>query len=254
MVMLHTTLLYLHIALGALALIVYWLPIVSRKGGRLHIQAGKLFYYLMLLVAASGMLMSGIALYDPLSIYANGRQLTNEQISNFLVWRIPFSQFLLLLSLLTWVSVRHAIGVLKARDNRRLLRGIRYQGPVWLMYPVALYVLYQGLSIGMPLLIIFAIVSLSTATTISMYVFKQAVSPRAWIIEHFTAMVGSGIAVYTAFFAAGGRRLLAELLPGNWQLVSWLAAPTIGIIVLISLSGYYKRRYKVSSNNTLQQG
>ena len=99
----------------------------------------------------------------------------------------------------------------------------------------------------MPLLIIFAVVSLVTATSISLYVYKKAVSPRAWIIEHFGSMVGSGIAVYTAFFAAGGRRMLAEILPGNWQLVSWLAAPVVGTTVLLLLTGFYKRKYRVSS-------
>ena len=93
-----------------------------------------------------------------------------------------------------------------------------------------------------------------TASSISFYVYKKEIKPRAWIIEHFSAMVGSGIAVYTAFFAAGGRRMLAELLPENWQLVSWLAAPVIGAIVLITLTGYYKRKYKVQPNKALQQG
>ena len=67
-------------------------------------------------------------------------------------------------------------------------------------------------------------------------------------------MLGSGIAVYTALFAAGGRRMLSQWLPGEWQLVSWLAAPVIGAIVLITLTGYYKRKYKVQPNKALQQG
>lgn len=247
MLLLHSTLLYLHIVLGAIALVVYWLPIIARKGGALHIQAGKLFYYLMLTVAGSGIVLCTIGLIDPIGIYTAGQQLSTEQINRMLIWRVPFSQFLLLLSLLTWVSVRHAIGVLKAKADRSLLRRWYYQGPVFLMFPLAGFVAYKGISIGMPLLIIFAMVSLVTATTICLYVYKKAVSPRAWIIEHFGSMVGSGIAVYTAFFAAGGRRMLAEILPGNWQLVSWLAAPVIGTTVLLLLTGFYKRKYRVSS-------
>lgn len=254
MLSLHTTLLYLHIVLGAIALVVYWLPIFTRKGGALHIQAGKVFYYLMLVVAGSGIVLCGIGLIDPIGIYVASEQLTTEQANRMLVWRIPLTQFLLLLSLLTWVTVRHAIGVLKAKDNRALLRRWYYQGPVFLMFPLAGFVAYKGISVGMPLLVIFATVSLVTATTISLYVYKKAVSPRAWIIEHFSSMVGSGIAVYTAFFAAGGRRLLAELLPDNWLLVSWLAAPVVGTAALITLTGYYKRKYKVQPSKALQQG
>lgn len=248
MLLLHTTLLYLHIVLGAIALVIYWVPVVVRKGSALHIRVGKVFYYLMLTVAGSGIVLSAIGLSDPVGIYAAGQNMTNEQIQRMLVWRVPFSQFLLLLSLLTWVTVRHAIGVLRAKTDRALLRRWSYQGPVVAMYPLAAYVGYQGIQIGMPLLIVFAAVSLVTATTISRYVYKNELLPRQWIIEHFSAMIGSGIAVYTAFFAAGGRRLLAEFLPGNWQLVSWLAAPVIGLSALILLSGYYKRKYKVLPN------
>src|SRR5690606_12827191 len=118
MLSLHTTLLYLHIVLGAIALVVYWLPIFTRKGGALHIQAGKVFYYLMLAVAGSGIVLCGIGLIVPSGIYVASEQPTTEQANRMLVWRIPLTQVLLLLSLLTWVTVRHAIGVLKAKDNR----------------------------------------------------------------------------------------------------------------------------------------
>ncbi|MBZ9612644.1 hypothetical protein [Rheinheimera maricola] len=250
----HSILLYLHIALGAIALLLYWLPVVVRKGSKLHVNAGNVFYYLMLIVSGSGMVMSLMGLYDPVGIYTAGKQMTTEQIERMLVWRVPFSQFLLLLSLLTWVTVRHAIGVLQAKSDRAMLRRWNYQAPVLLLFPTALYVAWQGIIVGMPLLIIFAAVSLTTATTISLYVYKSDVKPRAWIIEHFSAMIGSGIAVYTAFFAAGGRRMLSQWLPGEWQLVSWLAAPVIGLTALILLTGCYKRKYKVQHNNALQQG
>ncbi|KUM54763.1 hypothetical protein [Rheinheimera sp. EpRS3] len=253
MSLIHTTLLYLHIALGAVALLLYWLPVIARKGSKLHINAGKVFYYLMLIVSGSGIVMSLMGLYDPVGIYTAGKQMTAAQIERMLVWRIPLSQFLLLLSLLTWVTVRHAIGVLHAKTDRSMLRRWFYQGPVLVLFPTALYVAYQGITVGMPLLVIFAVVSLVTASTISLYVYKKEIKPRAWIIEHFSSMVGSGIAVYTAFFAAGGRRMLSQWLPEQWQLVSWLAAPVIGVTAMILLTGYYKRKYKVLPNKALQQ-
>ena len=136
--LIHTTLLYLHIALGAVTLLLYWLPVIARKGSKLHINAGKVFYYLMLIVSGSGIVMSMIGLYDPVGIYTTGRQLTAEQVERMLVWRIPLSQFLLLLSLLTWVTVRHAIGVLRAKSDRRMLQRWFYQGPVLSMFPLAI--------------------------------------------------------------------------------------------------------------------
>ncbi|MBV2130060.1 hypothetical protein [Arsukibacterium indicum] len=254
MLAIHTTLLYMHIFLGAIALMVFWLPIFARKGGKLHIVAGKVFYTVMLVVSGSGIIMSLIGLSDPVGIYINSKQLSSAQIDSIMLWRIPFTYFLLLLSLLTWVTVRHAIGVLRAKANRAMLRSWQYQAPVLLMFPAAVFVGWQGIDTGMPLLIIFAVVSLITATTICLYVYRATVAPRAWIIEHFGSMVGAGIAVYTAFFAAGGRRVLSQWLPGEWQLVSWLAAPVIGVTVLIAMKGYYQRKYKVQHNKALQQG
>src|SRR5690606_29040648 len=103
MLTIHTSLLYLHILLGAIALILYWLPIAVRKGSPLHIKAGKIFYYVMLIVSGSGIILCLIGLNDPVGIYAAGKQLSTESIQRMLVWRIPVSQFLLLVSLLTWI-------------------------------------------------------------------------------------------------------------------------------------------------------
>jgi hypothetical protein len=254
MLLIHTSLLYLHIALGSVALLLFWLPAFARKGSKLHINAGHGFYYVMLVIAASGMILCGIGLHDPIGIYAADKVLTEAQQQRLLVWRIPLSQFLLLLSLLTWVMVRHAVTVLRVKENRAVLRGIAFQGPNLILIPGAIYVCWQGINIGMPLLIIFAIVSIISSLSICAYVYKQQIKPRQWIIEHFSSMIGSGIALYTAFFAAGGRRIVSQWLPGEWQLVSWLVAPIIGVTAMILLTGYYKRKYKVQHNKTLQQG
>ena len=241
---LHSILLYTHIALGSIALLLFWLPVIVKKGSKLHNNAGQVFYYIMLLVSGSGMVMSGLTIYDPLAIYPMPN-LSGVELQRFLGWRVVFSQFLLLLSLLTWVSVRHAIGVLLAKANRNLLKRLSFLGPVLLMLPLSLFVAWQGYKFNQTLLMIFAGVSFYTAVSICVYIFKAEIKPRQWIIEHFSAMVGTGIAVYTAFFAAGGRRMLSQLLPDEWQLVSWLAAPVIGLTALILLTGYYKRKYKV---------
>lgn len=245
MLTLHTTLLYLHILLGAIALVIYWLPIFARKGSPLHVNIGRLFYAIMLVIAFSGVTLCLIGLFDPKAVFTAGRSLTEVEITRLLAWRIPFTQFLLLLSVLTWVTVRHAIGVLKAKTERQQLRQLSYQGPVFLLFPLALYVAYQGIRLGMPLLTIFSCVSLGTAISICRYVYKKTIRPREWIIEHFTSMIGSGIAVYTAFFAAGGRRMLSTLLPNDWQMLTWLAAPMIGVTALVTLKGYYQRKYRV---------
>jgi hypothetical protein len=256
MLAIHTTLLYFHIALGSIALLLYWLPIVTRKGSALHIKAGKWFYAIMLVLSGSGMLMCSIALYDPIAIYVAGKNMTEAQVDKMLHWRIPVSQFLLLLSLLTWVTVRHAVAVLRVKHNNAALRAWPYQGPNLMLLLLAIYVGWQGITVGITLLIIFAAVSLLSAISICFYVYKKDLQPRQWIIEHFSSMIGAGIAVYTAFFAAGGRRIVAQWLPEHWQLVTWLAAPALGTLAILTLKGYYQRKFNVvpaKSHKALQQ-
>jgi len=243
---LHSILLYTHIALGSIALLLFWLPVIVKKGSKLHNNAGQVFYYIMLLVSGSGMVMSGLTIYDPLAIYPMPN-LSGIELQRFLGWRVVFSQFLLLLSLLTWVSVRHAIGVLLAKADRSLLKRLSFLGPVLLMLPLSLFVAWQGYKFNQTLLMIFAGVSFYIAASICVYVFKAEINPRQWIIEHFTSMVGTGIAVYTAFFAAGGRRLISELLPEQWMMLTWLAAPVIGVGAIILFKGHFQRKYKVKT-------
>jgi uncharacterized membrane protein len=42
---------YVHVAIGTLALLLYWIPLLSRKGGRLHRAWGKRFFVTLLVVA-----------------------------------------------------------------------------------------------------------------------------------------------------------------------------------------------------------
>lgn len=252
----HSSLLYLHIALGSIALLLFWVPVIVRKGSKLHNNAGKVFYYIMLLVSGSGMVMSSMTIYDPLAIHAVNDAMSTAELQRYIGWRVVFSQFLLLLSLLTWVTIRHAIGVLQAKADRTLLKRIHYLGPVLLMLPLSVFVFRQGYRFDQTLLMIFAGVSFYTALSICVYTFKAQIKPRQWIIEHFTSMVGAGIAVYTAFFAAGGRRLVSAILPEQWMMLTWLAAPVIGIGAIILFKGYFQRKFKVqpAPASTLQQG
>ena len=237
--------LYLHIGLGSVALLLFWLPVCVRKGSTLHNNAGKAFYYIMLVVAGSGILMSSMTIYDPIAIYVTDTTRSQIELQRFLGWRVVFSEFLLLLSVLTWVSVRHAMAVLKAKANRALLKRGQYLIPVLLMLPLAGFVAWQGYRFNQTLLMIFAAVSAYIALSICRYTFKAQVQNREWIIQHFTSMVGTGIGVYTAFFAAGGGRIISDILPEQWMMLSWLTAPVIGLGSILMFKGYFQRKYKV---------
>lgn len=244
---LHTSLLALHILLGAICLMLFWVPVVSVKGSMLHNTAGKLYYKMMLFIAGSGVLMCLMVLYSPTMVYGQNPNWTAAQLQKFITERRLFSFFLLQLSLLTWVTVRHAYGVLKVKAELAQLRVWSYQGPVWALLVGSVALAIVGIGAGDLLSIIFSGVGAMTVIGILRYIRQPGLQPRQWIIEHFTSMIGTGIALYTAFFAAGGRRLLAEVLTGQWQVISWIIAPVLGISAIILFKRHFSRKFRVGS-------
>lgn len=245
MSLIHSTLLYLHILIGALCLLLFWVPVFSKKGSKLHNISGRGYYYSMLFIAASGIIMSTLVLIDPIAVYASTNPLPADKVEHFAHTRRHFSSFLLLLSLLTWVTVRHAYGVLQAKADRQRLKTSEYQLPVMMLLLGAVYMLWSGWQSRTPLFMIFSVVAIFTAVNIWRYSWQKQLAERQWIIEHFSSMISSGIALYTAFFAAGGRRMLAGILIGHWQIVSWVIAPLLGMLAIILFKKHFERKFRV---------
>lgn len=251
MSLVHSTLLYLHILIGTLCLLLFWLPVISKKGSKLHNKSGRCYYYSMLFIAGSGIIMSTLVLIDPIAVYASANPLPADKVEHFVRTRRHFSSFLLLLSLLTWVTVRHAYSVLQVKANLQQLKTSQYQLPVVMLLLGGIYMLWFGWQSRTPLFMIFSVVAIFTAVNIWRYSWQKQLAERQWIIEHFSSMISSGIALYTAFFAAGGRRILADVLVGHWQIVSWVIAPLLGVSAIILFKKHFERKFRVIAKQQL---
>lgn len=241
----HSTLLYLHILFGAICLLLFWLPVFSKKGSKIHNTSGRIYYQMMLFVAASGVIMSIMVLIDPIAVYIRDNPLPANKVAQFVNERRHFSSFLLLLSVLTWVTVRHAYAVLQAKSARQQLKHWQLQLPVLALLLGSFYMLWSGWQSGTVLFMIFSSVGIFAAIGMLRYTWQKQLAERQWIIEHFSSMIASGIALYTAFFAAGGRRILAGVLVGNWQIVSWVIAPLLGMLAIILFKKHFERKFRV---------
>lgn len=238
MLALHSLLLKFHIILGSFALLLFWLPMLSRKGGALHRNSGRYYSYLMNAVALSGLLMAALVWLDPIAVKGDGILVDGQVSARKLDFLMLFNLFLFLLSLLSWVTIRHATGSLLCKQNRDALKHWTYQAPVWLLAVLAPYAAWQGFQYQMPLVMVFAGISIVTSLRILAYLYTPTVAGNRWLIEHVGAMIGSGIAAYTAFFAFGGRTFFAELLTGHWIMIPWLLPSLMGIPASI----WFKRR------------
>ncbi|MEO1266157.1 MAG: hypothetical protein AAFV26_10680, partial [Pseudomonadota bacterium] len=72
---LHAALLAAHIAIGTVAIFVFWLPIFARKGGPLHVKAGRIYSWTMYAVSATAIVMSTAVLLDPVGVRFPDRNL-----------------------------------------------------------------------------------------------------------------------------------------------------------------------------------
>jgi uncharacterized membrane protein len=242
----HQFLVYLHIVFGAIALVVFWIPVFNKKGSRNHIKVGKLYEKTMIVICVSGILSSVIALSDPIGIYYADRNFTPERASEIAQYTRNTSMFLLMLSFLVLTSVRH--GILAVQDKAKRIH-LRARSHVTLMSTLAvlgLVVMAIGVNQMNWLLIIFSAISIFSAFNMIRYAFKPELNKRQWIIEHLNAMAGTGIGVYTAFSAFGGRKVLSTILPDQWLMMSWLFPSIVGSVMIVVAARRYRKQYRVS--------
>jgi hypothetical protein len=231
-----------------MALLLFWVPILTKKGGLDHRKFGRHYANTMYMVAGTGALMALMVLYAPLVIkYQFVNDNTNtEQLA--LRLRI-FWGFLLYLSLLTFVNVRHGILVLKNKKQHSNMREWPHLAFIGLLLIGGIVLLAFGVIYSNTLHIIFGILGTVLAMQIGHFCLAKSVSPNRWLVEHLGAFIGSGIGAYTAFLAFGGRSLFSEL--GQWQIIFWIAPGVVGAIASALMSRKYKDGLSVIKTNSL---
>ncbi|NMD53251.1 hypothetical protein HG547_16735 [Shewanella sp. DNRA4] len=231
---------FLHITAGALALVLFWMPAMLKKGSANHSRFGRYYVYAMYTVAATGVAMAATGLIDPLAVIkqpaANADALAAQIAERKNAWI-----FLIYISLLTLITVRHGVLVLRYKAQRQQLKSplhLSLMLSLTLLGPVMALWGYQEKLI---LAVIFGLLGTTVGAGFLRYSFKATLTKLEWWIEHLGAMIGSGIACYTAFFAFGGSRLFID--HGNLRLLLWTLPGVVGFVVIRYLSGKYQRRF-----------
>ena len=63
--LLYQGLVLVHVVIGFASLVVFWLPLMVKKGGRWHKQAGMAFAIMMYVVSITAFVVSVMLLIDP---------------------------------------------------------------------------------------------------------------------------------------------------------------------------------------------
>ena len=249
--LIHQATFYLHIVVGSLSLIVFWLPFITKKGNRNHKRLGKVFTNVMYTVAASGVVMSSLVLFDPVAVRFPEGELNKEKLESIVFNSRVSAGFLFMLSILVIVFLRQSLLVLKAKHNRELLKTPLHLATLGFVGILGIAVGFVGIVFKIILLDVFAILSIVTCLRCLHYIYKPAIKEREWIIAHLGNICGAGISAYTAFFSFGGRRIFEDILMGNMQILPWVLPGVLGGFAISHMDKKFSKQFKIMDSVNL---
>lgn len=229
---LHQLLLVVHIAIGTIAIVAFWVPVASKKGGRLHRQAGRIYTWAMYAVAISAIAMSSIVLFDPIGVRFPDRNLDPARAANIASQSRLFAVFLFMLGLLVLSGLRHGLLALQVRKNPSAFKSLRHITLVASLSIMAVIVGFVGYQASSILLMIFGFIAGSGAFSMIRDIRKTSFTRREALYAHFNGLIGTGIGAYTAVIVFGGSRLLSQILTGQWQVIPWVTPAIVGTIII----------------------
>lgn len=212
MTSLYPLLVALHGIAGALALLTFWMAALARKGGPWHRRAGQAY-----LGAMGGILVTA----PPLAAarFAEGHSVTGA--------------FLAYLVVISATGVWTAWRAVRDRDDVERYTGPVYRALAGCSLAAGLAVLALGILKSVPLLIGFSAIGLVSGLDMLRKRRNRAAlarRPRWWMVEHYTAMLGNGIATHIAFLAIGLPRLLPALDGTMLHYAAWFGPIAVALV------------------------
>jgi hypothetical protein len=236
---LHLLLRATHISVGALGLVLFWIPLCTQKGGRVHRLTGRWFVATVYIVAFSGIVSSVWAIASPAS-FLHTIDPPPDVVANL---RFLFS-ILAILAVLALQGVVLGMRVVRIKDgNEPLLHlPLQFAFGLQLVASIALAI-YAATSLQQSagqarfyIPLVLAIIGLFDVVQ----QFRFATQPRprgTWLTKHLECMLGCGIAFYTAAFVTLFNRYVA-MQSGFAALIPWLLPALVGMIAI----SFLKRR------------
>ncbi|MCY4662431.1 MAG: hypothetical protein OXF93_21880 [Acidobacteria bacterium] len=243
----HDLLRALHISTGFVGLAAFWIPALARKGGRLHVAAGRVFSACAYVVALTALGSTSWALLHPASWAGEPVRLGEIPPD-----QIMFVAILGFLGLLLLGGVETGVRAMRTRHQPERFVGwrLRFLGVAQAVAALALFVfgLFHVVRSGGGLFWI--PVALGGASFAGYFLEDRRMlanprpTPMAWWYTHMGGMIGSGIAFHTAFLVFGGQRLWGgALMQGAWSFLPWILPSVLGFPALHFWTRYYKRKF-----------
>lgn len=216
-----------HALVGALALGVLIIPLLSKKGGRVHIQVGWIYTYAMILVGLSAMVITPWrALVDP-------HRTRNSQ---------SFALFLFFIAAFTLSNLNCGISALKQKKRQAPSRSLYQVGPPLIVVGLGMITLAIGIHRRDTLLTVFPIFGFISANDQLSYWLTQPKKKMHWWYAHMDGMFGACIATITAFLVTALPRFWPNPIANSPAL--WIAPGVILGVVLNRWKARYQLQFK----------
>ncbi len=227
MVLLFKIFLVGHIITGAFGLLVFWVPVSSRKGSRFHRLWGRWFTYSML---ATGLLATGMGLVTLVAPVATHTHVTDPALIDPTILRGLFGWMMVYLAVLTVSLAWHAIEVVRHKaDRARTATGFAVGLQIAVM-ALAANCAIQGLILDQPIMIGISAVGLASGPLNLYYMWRAAPPAHSYMMEHVRTGIGAGVSVYTAFFAFGA----VNYFPAEaFNPILWAVPTILGISLIL---------------------
>jgi hypothetical protein len=234
---------WVHIAAGSIALLLFWIPAIARKGGRAHIRAGWFYVACMSVVVVTAFAMSGLAFTIPLAVRRIARPLSAAELADFLRGQRLAATFLAYLAGVTLAAGWQGIWAVETKREPKAMRAaftLALNAAV-LLGGLTVFVLGFKYRSG-PLIALSPLGPWIGGGNLR-YLLRGPQSRMHWWYEHLSSMIGTGIAGYTAFLVFGGARLLPSVARSQLYTIFWVLPALIGVPVIFMTVAYYQRKF-----------
>jgi hypothetical protein len=201
---------WLHVAAGGVALAVFWIPLVTRKGSPVHRRVGWVYVGAAATIAATAFVNCARMLSD-------GRP-RNDRAGVFLAY----------VGLLAAASALIGVRALRTKDRTTGSRKLLDVTPAALLGISGLALSVYGLSVATLLYVAFGALGLGLGSAQLRFWLRAPVTRHEWLYAHMTGMGTSCITTITAFFVVNARRIGFE----TFNPVVWITPTVIGAVGL----------------------
>jgi hypothetical protein len=214
--------LWTHILFGVTGALTFWVAMWSRKGGGTHRKWGKVFAWSLIVTGLCAIGMSLTTLTWPIE--------THPHIKDVVLIRVIFGWMMFYLGVLTISLCWHGLQAVRNKTDHAANRRPFDIGLQLATIAAAANCALQGWLSGWNLMIGMSLIGFASAGTNLLFAFTEKPWRLQYQVEHFKALVGAGISVYTAFLAFGSVRLMPQMALTGYL---WFPPIVIGISIIV---------------------